>query len=68
VREFLTLIFELLFVAMLQIIISASLEEGGPKWLIKAINIACILICYFLLIRYVYNLYIGELSMFINFF
>ena len=67
-REFLVLIGELLFVAALQIIISTSLEEGGPKWLIKTINIACILICYFLLFRYVYNLYIGELTTFINFF
>ncbi|MCL2047173.1 MAG: hypothetical protein FWG87_00455 [Defluviitaleaceae bacterium] len=67
-REFLMLIGELLFIAMLQIIISTSLEETGPKWLIKTINIACILISYILLIRYVYNLYIGEMSSFINFF
>ena len=67
-REFLMLIGELLFVAMLQIVVTTSLEESGPKWLVKTINVACILICYLLLFRYVYNLYIGELTSFINFF
>ena len=67
-REFLILIGELLFIAILQVLISTALEESGPKWLIKTINISCIVICYFLLFRYVYNLVVGELVTFINFF
>jgi hypothetical protein len=67
-RDFIILISQLLSIAIIQIIITTSLDENGQKWLIKIINIACISICYLLLIRYVYNLYAGEFITFFNFF
>jgi len=67
-REFVILIFELICIAAFQIIISAIFDEGGPKWVIKAINIACIIIGYFLLLRYVYNLFSEQITTFVNFY
>jgi|GEM_PF-696628 len=61
-REFMFLIVELLTVAVLQMILENILDEASQKRLIKIVNIACILICYFLLIRYVYNHFLGELA------
>lgn len=54
-RDFMILMGELLFIAVFQMISTTFLDEVGQKWIIKLINIACIVICYFLLLRYVYN-------------
>jgi hypothetical protein len=67
-REFMILIGEVMCVVAVQIILGAVLDESGHKSVVKIINIACILICYFLLFRYVYNNFIGEITMFVNFF
>lgn len=65
-REFLILLGELVFIAILQVVINTILEESGQKQYTKVINIACILICYFLLVRYVYNNFVNEIMAFIN--
>jgi len=54
-RDFMILMGELLFIAVFQMISTTFLDEVGQKWIIKLINVACIVICYFLLLRYVYN-------------
>jgi len=54
-REFMILMGELLFIAVFQMISTTFLDEVGQKWIIKLINVACIVICYFLMLRYVYN-------------
>jgi hypothetical protein len=65
-REFMVLVGELVLIGMMQVVVNAVLEEGGKKTAAKVINIACIFICYFLLARYVYNNFIGELSVIVN--
>ncbi|MCL2386446.1 MAG: hypothetical protein FWC89_02745 [Defluviitaleaceae bacterium] len=65
-RDFMVLIGELMFVAALQVIVNAILDEGGQKRVITVVNIACVLISYFLLVRYVYNHLIGDLSALVN--
>lgn len=67
-REFMILIGELMFIAILQMILETILDEVSQKKAIKLINIACILISYFLLLRYVYNHFIGELTSMVNFY
>jgi MFS-type transporter involved in bile tolerance (Atg22 family) len=66
--EFMILIFELLFIALLQVILSAILDESGQKQTMKVINIACVIISYFLLFRYVYNQFMGEITAFVNYY
>jgi hypothetical protein len=66
-REFMILIGELVLIAMVQVILDAILDESGQKRAIKVVNIACILISYFLLVRYVYNNLIGEFTTMINY-
>ncbi|MDR0273706.1 MAG: hypothetical protein LBI27_10380 [Clostridiales bacterium] len=65
-REFFMLITQLLFIAILQVILADFLDD--TKWAVKIINIACISICYFLLVKYVYNQFAWEISVFMNYF
>ena len=65
-REFIILIGELLFVAAIQAIIEAIMDERGLKRQMQVVNIACILISYILLIRYVNNHLLGEISALVN--
>ena len=67
-REFMFLIIELMTVAILQMILENILDEASQKRTIKLINIAGILISYFLLLRYVYNHFIGEITSMLNFY
>jgi len=67
-REFMILIGELVLISMMQVVINAVLEESGKKTALKAINIACIFICYFLLARYVYNNFIEEILTLVYFY
>jgi len=67
-REFMFLILELMTVAILQMILENILNEASQKQTVKIINIACILISYFLLLRYVYNHFISEISSMLNFY
>jgi len=67
-REFMFLIFELMTVAVLQMILENILNETSQKRVVKLINIACILISYFLLLRYVYNHFIVEITSMVNFY
>ena len=66
-REFMILIIELLFIALIQTVIEAVFDEQERKKQIKVVNIACILISYLLLIRFVYNHLLGELTAFVGF-
>jgi len=66
-REFMILIGELLFVVVLQTIVEAVLDAEERKKQLKVVNIACVVFCYALLVRYVYNNFWTELASFINF-
>ena len=66
-REFMILITELLFIAVLQTIVESILDAEERKKQLKVVNIACIAVSYVLLIRYVYNHLWGELTTFVNF-
>jgi hypothetical protein len=60
------LIGELVLIAMVQVILDAILDESGQERAIKVVNIACIFISYFLLVRYVYNYFIVDLMTVVN--
>jgi len=66
-REFMILITEILAIVILQTIIEAILDIQKREEYAKVVNIACVLICYFLLIRYVYNHLWGEIIAMVNF-
>jgi len=66
-REFLILIAELLFIAVIQTIVESILDAEERKKQLKVVNIACIAVSYVLLIRYVHNHLWGELAAFVNF-
>ena len=65
-REFMILIAELLFIAVVQTIIESILDTEERQKQLKVVNIACIAVSYVLLIRYVYNHLWGELAMLAN--
>lgn len=67
-REFMILIGELVFLAAAQFVLIELLDETGQKRYIKFVNIAFILIGYFLLLRYVYNNFVGEVTSLVNFY
>ena len=67
-REFMILIVEIMFIAVLQIFLGTILDEGGTKWAVKVLNISCISISYVLLVNYVYNQFANEISSFMNFY
>ncbi|MCL2355671.1 MAG: hypothetical protein FWC70_00760 [Defluviitaleaceae bacterium] len=64
-REFMVLMGELIFIAALQFVVIEILDESGQKRYIKIVNIACVVIGYFLLLRYVYNNF-GEITSLVN--
>ena len=66
-REFLILIAELLFIAVVQTIVESVLDTDDHKKLLKVVNIACIVASYIFLIRFVATHLLGELFAFINF-
>jgi len=65
-REFLILIAELLFIAVIQTIIESILDAEERKKQLKVVNIACIAASYILLIRFVATHLLGELFAFVN--
>ncbi|MCL2287180.1 MAG: hypothetical protein FWC32_12570 [Firmicutes bacterium] len=66
-REFMILIAELLFIAVLQTIVESILDAEERKKQLKVVNIACVAVSYVLLFRYVHNHLWGELTMLVNF-
>ena len=66
-REFMILIAELLFIAVIQTIVESIMDAEERKKQLKVVNIACIAVSYVLLIRYVYNHLWSELTAFVNF-
>lgn len=66
-REFMILIAELLFIAVVQTIVESIMDAEERKTQMKVVNIACIAVSYGLLLRYVYNHLWGELTAFVNF-
>lgn len=66
-REFMILIAELLFIAVVQTIVEAIMDAEERKTQLKVVNIACIAVSYGLLIRYVYNHLWSEVLAFVNF-
>jgi len=65
-REFMILIAELLFIAIVQTIVESIFDAEERQKQLKVVNIACIAMSYVLLIRYVYNQLWGELAMLAN--
>jgi len=66
-REFMILIAELLFIAVIQTIVESIMDAEERKKQLKVVNIACIAVSYVLLIRYVYNHLWSEITAFVNF-
>ena len=66
-REFMILIGELILVAAMQNVVEAIFTEWKIESRMKIINIACLLISYFLLLRFVYNHFIEEITALVNF-
>ncbi|MCL2373365.1 MAG: hypothetical protein FWC78_08200 [Defluviitaleaceae bacterium] len=65
-REFLILITEIMAVVILQTILETVFDLQERKQYAKVLNIACILVCYFLLIRYAYLHLFGEIAQLVN--
>ena len=65
-REFMVLIAELLFIAVVQTIVESLLDAEERKKQLKVVNIACVAVSYVLLFRYVYNHLWSELAAFVN--
>ena len=65
-QDFVGLIVSLLAVALVQIICEFIFDQMGWKPVSKMANIACVLFCYALLFRFVYNNFLGELMAFVN--
>ncbi|MCL2217138.1 MAG: hypothetical protein FWB91_08990 [Defluviitaleaceae bacterium] len=65
--EFVILIGELVFIAVLHGAVRAAFSEYGMNRHIPVLNIACVLISYALLIRFVYNHFLEELAVLVNY-
>ena len=66
-REFMILIAELLFIAVVQTIVESIMDAEKREKQLKVVNIACIAVSYGLLLRYVYNHLWSEILAFVNF-
>jgi hypothetical protein len=67
-REFMILIGTLVLVAMMQVALTEILDELNLKRAIKVVNIVCVIFCYFLLARFVYNHIIEDLMRVVNYY
>ena len=65
-REFMILIAELLFIAVVQTVVESMMDAEKREKQLKVVNIACVAVSYVLLFRYVYNHLWGELAAFVN--
>jgi len=65
--EFMVLIGHLVIIAVMQTIIESAFKEWKLEKQTPVINIACVLISYALLIRFVYNQFLEELTALVNF-
>lgn len=54
-QEFIILLAQLLFVAFVQTILESFFDPEAQASHIKIINIACVTVCYVLLLGYMYN-------------
>jgi hypothetical protein len=66
-REFTILIGEIFFIALLQTVIETFLDKDKHSQQMKIINIACILGSLYLLLRFVYDHILSEISTFVQF-
>ena len=66
-REFIILIGEIFFIALLQTIIDTFLDAQKHSYQMKIINIACIMGSLYLLLQFVYNHILSEISAFVKF-
>jgi len=66
-REFIILIGELLFIVLIQTVLESVLDAEKRERQMKVINIACIVVSYLLLIRYVHNNLWAEIQSLVNF-
>jgi len=61
-REFVVLIGELLFIVLIQSILESVLDAEKRERYMKVINVACVVVSYVMLIRYVHNNLWAELQ------
>jgi len=66
-REFFILIGELLVIVLIQSVLEAVLDTEKRERQMKVINVACIVVSYVLLIRYVHNNLWAEIQSLVNF-
>ena len=66
-REFVILISELIIVTGLQRLLEIIFTAWKMEKQITVVSIVCVIISYFLLLRFVYNNFLEELTAFVNF-
>ena len=66
-REFTVLIGEIFFIALLQTILETFLDPEKRAYQVRIINIACVMGSLYLLLEFVYNHILGEISAFVKF-
>jgi len=64
-REFIVLVGQLLSISLLQMVLEVFIDPKERPYHVKILNIACIMFCMFLLIQFVFNYILGEISTFI---
>jgi len=63
-REFIVLAGQIVFIALLQMILEAFLDPKDRPYHVKILNIACIMFSMYLLMQFVFNYILGEISTF----
>lgn len=66
-REFMVLIGEIVFIALLQMVLEAFLDAEKKSQIMRFINIACVLGSLYLLLQFAYTYLLSEISTFVRF-
>ena len=66
-REFIMLIGHLCLIALVQMVLEAFIDAGKRPLHVHILNIACILGCVYLLIQFIFDFLLSELTAFISF-
>jgi len=66
-REFIMLIGHLCLIALVQMVLEAFIDGSKRPLHVHILNIACILGCIYLLIEFVFDFLLSELTAFISF-
>ena len=66
-REFAILIGQLFFIALMQTVLELFIDSDKKPMHVKILNIACIMGSLYLLLQFVFDYLLSEISAFINF-